>query len=117
MLAKPLDDARLRVMTKDHLKTCYLYYLKSILSSSEAADLTRDIQDGERERVDGDRDPLSRQNIHNLALNHDREDVVEHAKLRAVELSKVLIGDMLVNRYKDMPSEQGMESTLRSVSL
>ena len=89
VLAKPLEDERPRVMTREQLKTTYQIHLKVLLSSSDAELIDRDIRESERYKIDRGLDPLSRHEIHELVLRHAREKAVEEAKLRAV-LSCVL---------------------------
>lgn len=68
------------------------------------ADLTRDIRNAKREKIDTSRDPPARHDIHTLALRHDREKVLEQAKLRVVgllPLTRIPVKDRPGERFRD----------------
>lgn len=88
-------------MTTDQVKTCFLRHLNPILSPSKNSKVIRSIREAKLENVDSGRDPLTRHDIHTLALKQDREEVVEQAKIRVegiVSLSRILVKDKLGNR-------------------
>lgn len=81
-------------------------HLKTLLSSSDAMSIDRDIRESERDRIDRGLDPLSRHEIHELVLRQAREKAVEETKLRAVELSNHQTFYRLRNRRKRRPAEE-----------
>ena len=87
VIAKPLEDERPRVMTREQLKTTYLVHLRTILSIANALVVDRDIRESERDRADHGLEPLSCHEIHGLVLRQEREVAIEETKLRAVGLS------------------------------
>ena len=87
VLAKPLEDERPKVMTREQLKTTYQVHLRTLLSSVDAEIVDRDVREGERDRVTRGLEPLSRHEIHETVLQQAREKAVEETKLRAVGLS------------------------------
>ena len=72
MLAKPLEDERPRVMTREQLKTTYQVHLKVLLSAFDLELIDIDIRESERYRIDRGLDPLSRHEIHELVLRQAR---------------------------------------------
>ena len=87
VIAKPLEDERPRVMTREQLETTYLVHLRSLPSRPNALVVDRDIRESERDRTDRGLEPLSRHEIHELVLRQEREVAIEETKLRAVGLS------------------------------
>lgn len=86
-IAKPLEDERPRLMTRDQLKTTYMVQLRLLLSIDDFMSLSRDVRDCERERTHAGHDPLTRPEIHELVLRQAREKANEDIKLRAFGLS------------------------------
>ena len=112
LLAKPLEDERPRVTTLDQLKTSYLFHLRTIITDPEEVELTRDIKAAERERDIHGYEPLTRYEIHTLALRQDREDVIEQTKLRAVGLTRVSVKERLGDQSKYKQKGQCQDITL-----
>ena len=81
VLAKPLEDERPRVMTREQLKTTYQVHLRTLLSNFDAKIVDRDVREGERDRVTRGLKPLSRHEIHEMVLRQAREKAVEENKL------------------------------------
>ena len=86
VLCKPLEDELPCVMTKDQMKTTFIFNLHLLLTSDESDILDRDVRHRERKRVKDKKNPLTRYEIHDMVLQQQREKVIELTKLRAVGL-------------------------------
>ena len=71
------------MITANTLKTMYVHHLKKLLSRQDVPELGREITNGELDTARTGEPPLTRHEIHELALRRDRERVVAEAKLRA----------------------------------
>ena len=93
-------------MTLDQLKTSYLFHLRTIITGPEKVELTRDIKAAERGRHIHKNDPLTRYEIHTLALRQDREGIIEQTELRAVGVtprmrSRGIAYEKALNTHRD----------------
>ena len=106
MLCKPLEDEEPRVMTRDQLKTTYLFNLNLILNTLDSDTLNRDVRDCERGRVNRGLDPLTRYEIHDMVLRQLREKVVALTKLRAVGLASPQVMGERANPRRQVREEK-----------
>ena len=86
LVAKPLEEERPPVITLDQIKKHYLHHLETILAADDYLELERQIWGAERDRATQGRRPLSRLHIHLMALQDERDNVVEQMILRALGL-------------------------------
>lgn len=86
VLCKPLEDERPCLLTREQMKTTYVYNLKLLLTAEESENLDRDIKHRERKRAQYGKNVLTRYEIHDMILLQQRKSVMEMTKLRAVGL-------------------------------
>ena len=74
------------MVTTEQITTFYLYLLEELLPSDEAEDLVRRVHEEERIRERNNEVLLTRTEVHRMALETNRPEMVYAAQLRAMGL-------------------------------
>lgn len=102
LIARPLEKENPPTITTDRITTRHAQHLETILKADDFKELGRQIRDAQRTRAADGKRPLNRRYIHELALQQDRETLVQRSKLRAAGLIAPPIHDRTGDRLESV---------------
>lgn len=85
-IVRNIEEEKRPACTMEQIRTLFHWHLEKFLSDDEAEELHKRVRSADKRRARHGQETLTREEIHQMALEADRDEVVNNVRLRTAGL-------------------------------